>query len=96
MLFLNLPQTLRRNSSNPLKPNPSNPKPRFLDCIEPDPFTTYGYIVTELNKYHLAYVHMVRANQMAGRQQASVLEPHVHTFCSADPQLHHSTLKPLP
>lgn len=36
-----------------------SPFNKFLDCVEPDPLGTYGHIVKELNKYGLAYVHMV-------------------------------------
>ncbi|KAI8475127.1 MAG: putative 12-oxophytodienoic acid reductase [Monoraphidium minutum] len=36
-----------------------SPFNKFLDCVEPDPYGTYGYVVKGLNKYGLAYVHMV-------------------------------------
>lgn len=36
-----------------------SPFNKFLDCVEPDPFGTYGYIINEINHRRLAYVHMV-------------------------------------
>ncbi|KIZ03664.1 N-ethylmaleimide reductase [Monoraphidium neglectum] len=36
-----------------------SPFNKFLDCVEPEPYDTYGYIIKALNKYGLAYLHMV-------------------------------------
>lgn len=57
--------------------SPRGPKPqRFLDCVEPDPLGTYGAVIKGLNKYGLAYVHMVRARALhLGRLFASLAWP---------------------
>ncbi|GBF95506.1 12-oxophytodienoic acid reductase [Raphidocelis subcapitata] len=57
-----------------------SPFNKFLDCIEPDPFGTYGAVVEGLNKYGLAYVHMV--------------EPRVLGNADVTPEKGH-TLKPF-
>jgi 12-oxophytodienoic acid reductase len=36
-----------------------NPHNKFLDCIGSDPVTQHGYLLKELNKFNLAYVHCV-------------------------------------
>lgn len=56
-----------------------SPFNKSIDCVEPDPFTTYGYIVRELNKYRLAYVHMVEPRIMGSwdvdPREGQTLEP---------------------
>lgn len=37
----------------------------FLDCIESDPYGTYGHVVRGLNKYRLAYCHMVEPRTLS-------------------------------
>ena len=58
--------------------------PRFNDCYEPEPVETYTYIVKELNKFGLSYVHMVRRVFCMLRAAFSILEEkkaamHTHT-----------------
>lgn len=49
-----------------------SPFNQFLDCVEPEPYVTYGHIVERLNSYGLAYVHMV--------------EPRVLGYMDVDPK----------